>query len=127
MVAARLRPDLRNRDMASHITVTPIAGPVTVSAGGTPLGTSTKALELREGSYPPVVYVPRADIAMERLEKTARSTTCPHKGTASYYSVRTDSGTLDNAVWSYETPKSDMAAIAGHLAFYSDRVTVSRG
>ena len=113
--------------MASHITITPIAGPVTVTAGGTVLGTSHNALDLREGSYPPVVYVPRADIDMSLLEKTARSTTCPHKGTASYYSVRTGAGLLENAVWSYETPKAEVAAIAGHLAFYTDRVTVTRG
>lgn len=113
--------------MASHITITPIAGPVTVTAGGTVLGTSHSALDLREGSNPPVVYVPRGDIDMSLLEKTARSTTCPHKGAASYYSVRTGAGLLENAVWSYETPKADMAAIAGHLAFYTDRVTVTRG
>jgi uncharacterized protein (DUF427 family) len=113
--------------MASHITITPIAGPVTVKAGGTPIGTSTRALELKEGSYPPVVYVPRADIDMGKLEKTTRSTTCPHKGAASYFSIRSEGGTLDNAVWSYETPKPDMQAIAGHLAFYPDRVTVTRG
>jgi uncharacterized protein (DUF427 family) len=112
--------------MASHITITPIAGPVTVAADGTPLGTSQSALELKEGSYPPVIYVPRADIDMSLLEKTARSTTCPHKGAASYYSIRSPGGVLDNAVWSYEAPKADMAAIAGHLAFYPS-VTVTRG
>ncbi len=112
--------------MASHITLTPIPGPVTVTAKGTPLGTSRTALDLREGSYPSVIYVPRADIDMGKLEKTQRSTTCPHKGTASYYSVRTDSGVLDNAVWSYETPKPGLEAIAGHLAFYPS-VTVTRG
>jgi uncharacterized protein (DUF427 family) len=113
--------------MASHITVTPISAPVTVQAGGTELGTSRNALELKEGSYPPVIYVPRADIDMGKLERTSRSTTCPHKGDASYYSIRTGGGVLDNAVWSYETPKADMQAIAGHLAFYPDRVTVTRG
>jgi uncharacterized protein (DUF427 family) len=112
--------------MASHITITPIAGPVTVAAAGETLGTSRNALELKEGSYPPVIYVPRADIDMGRLEKTARSTTCPHKGAASYYSIRGAGGVLENAVWSYETPKADMADIAGHLAFYPS-VTVTRG
>jgi uncharacterized protein (DUF427 family) len=113
--------------MASHITITPVSGPVSVSAGGATLGVSRKALELKEGSYPAVLYVPREDIDMGRLERTTRSTTCPHKGAASYYSIRTGDGVLDNAVWSYETPKADMAAIAGHLAFYTDRVTVTRG
>jgi uncharacterized protein (DUF427 family) len=113
--------------MASHITITPIAGPVTVTAGGVTLGTSRNALDLREGSYPPVVYVPRADLNMGALEKTPRATTCPWKGAASYYSIRTPGGVLENAVWSYEDPKADVAAIAGHLAFYTDRVTVTRG
>jgi uncharacterized protein (DUF427 family) len=113
--------------MASHITVTPIATPVTVSAGGVALGTSHAALEMKEGSYPPVVYVPRADIDMAYLERTQRATTCPHKGVASYYTVRAGGATYDNAVWSYETPKEGVAAIAGHLAFYTDRVQVTRG
>ncbi len=113
--------------MASHITITPIDGSVTVTAGGASLGTSRRALELREGSYPPVVYVPRGDLDMTKLERTPRATTCPWKGQASYYSIRTDAGVLDTAVWSYEDPKPDVAQIAGHLAFYTDRVSVTRG
>ncbi len=113
--------------MANHITITPIAGPVTVSAGGSALGQSRAALELREGSYPPVVYVPRSDIDMTKLHRTERASTCPWKGKASYYSVETPSGRLENAVWSYESPLSDMGQIAGHLAFYPDKVTVTRG
>ena len=113
--------------MADHITIHPIAAPVTVSAGGTVLGTSQRALELREGSYPPVTYVPREDLDMAALIRTDRATRCPWKGAASYYSIRTSDGVLENAVWSYEEPLPGVAAIAGHLAFYTDRVTVSRG
>jgi uncharacterized protein (DUF427 family) len=113
--------------MPDHITITPAAAPVLVTAGGLTLGTSHAALELREGSYPPVIYVPRADIDMTALERTTRTTGCPWKGQASYYSIRTPQGVLDNAVWSYEDPKPEVGAIAGHLAFYTDRVTVTRG
>jgi uncharacterized protein (DUF427 family) len=113
--------------MAGQITITPIDGPVTVAAGSTILGTSTRALEMREGSYPPVVYVPREDIDMGRLVRTDHATKCPWKGQASYYSIKGDFGMLANAVWSYETPKDEVAAIAGHLAFYPDRVKVMRG
>jgi uncharacterized protein (DUF427 family) len=112
--------------MADHIKISPAAGSVTVTAGGTVLGTTTRALELREGSYPPVLYVPRADIDMARLEKTARSTRCPWKGEASYYSIRSEAGVLENAVWSYEAPLDGVAGIAGHLAFYPDKVTLTR-
>lgn len=112
--------------MADHIKISPAGGTVTVMAGGTTLGTTARALELREGSYAPVLYVPRADIDMGRLEKTTRSTGCPWKGQASYYSIKSDKGVLDNAVWSYETPLPGVAEIAGYLAFYTDRVTLTR-
>lgn len=110
----------------AHITITAISEPVTVTVGGMTLGESHRALELKEGSYPPVTYVPREDIDMSRLVRTERATTCPWKGQASYFSVRTDSGVLDNAVWTYEDPIPDVAPIAGHLAFYPS-VTITRG
>ena len=113
--------------MADHIKTTRVKGPVTVMAGSTVLGTSARALEVKEGAYPPVLYVPREDIDMARLVRTDHATSCPWKGKASYYSIKGDFGMLANAVWSYETPKDDVAAIAGHLAFYPDRVTVTRG
>ncbi|MFN4204656.1 MAG: DUF427 domain-containing protein [Tabrizicola sp.] len=112
--------------MASHITITPIDGPVTVSVGELRLGESRAALELREGSFPPVTYVPRADVDMSRLVRTEKATTCPWKGRANYYSVRGEGGLIENAVWTYEEPRADVAAIAGYLAFYPS-VTVTRG
>lgn len=113
--------------MTGHITITPMDVPVSVTAAGTALGKSHGALELKEESYPAVVYVPRDDIDMGKLTRTNRATTCPWKGEASYYSITTPGGVLENAVWSYETPKPGVAAIAGHLAFYPDKVTVTRG
>lgn len=77
---------------------------------------------MREGSYPPVIYIPRVDAKMNSLTRTERSTTCPHKGVASYYSAPGQ----DNAIWSYETPKAEVAAIAGHLAFYTSKITLER-
>lgn len=113
--------------MTRHITLTPVPGPVTVLAGGTDLGRSLRAVELCEVGYPPVVYVPRADVDMTRLSRTDWTTVCPWKGWASHFSIRTAEGVLGNAAWSYETPLPEMAAIAGHLAFYADKVTIMRG
>lgn len=112
--------------MADHIKITPANGAVTIAAAGTALGVTDSALELAEGSYPPVLYIPRADVDMSKLERTARASICPWKGKASYYSIRTDKGTLENAVWSYENPLPEMQAIAGHLAFYPDKVSLTR-
>jgi uncharacterized protein (DUF427 family) len=112
--------------MANHIKITPADGTYVIRAGGAVIGETKRALELREGSYPAVIYVPREDMAMAFLDKSSRHSTCPWKGEASYYSIVVPSGTLNDVVWSYETPKADVAEIAGHLAFYTDRVTVER-
>ncbi len=110
----------------AHITITPAGGTVTIRANGAVIGETTRALQLNEGSYGPVIYVPRDDMAMALLDASAKQTTCPHKGKASYYSIVTPEGTLADAVWSYESPVGGVADIAGHLAFYTDRVTVER-
>ncbi len=113
--------------MADHIKVRPARGTWTVRAGGAVLGESDRALELSEGTYPAVIYFPRDDIAMEFLDASETSTHCPHKGDASYFSIVTKSTVLADAAWSYEDPKSGVAEIKDHLAFYaSDTVTVEK-
>lgn len=107
------------------ITIEPTTRRIRVSAGGTVIADTTHALTLREATYPPVYYIPRSDADRTKLLRTDRVTHCPYKGDASYFSIRTESGTtIDNAIWSYETPYPAMAEIAGHLAFYPDKVTI---
>lgn len=104
--------------MANHITIRPATGKWVVRAGGAVLGETSEALELIEGDYRPVIYFPRRDIATAFLDASDHRSHCPHKGDASYYSVVTKSRTLENAAWSYEAPKDDVAQIKDHLAFY---------
>ena len=110
--------------MADHIKIRPAAGTWVVRAGGAVLGETTAALELIEGDYAPVIYIPREDIAMAFLDPSETTSTCPHKGQASYYSIIAKSGAIKDAAWSYEEPQESVAAIKGHLAFYTDRVAV---
>lgn len=113
--------------MADHIRITRAEGHWSVRAGGAVLGESDNALELTEGDYPPVIYFPREDIAMAFLDRTDKTTHCPHKGDANYYSVVTKSTTLENSVWTYENPHEEVARIKDHLAFYSgDKITVEK-
>lgn len=95
---------------------------VVVTLGGKVVADTRQALTLREASYPPVQYIPRQDVDMALLARTDHATYCPYKGEASYWSIRTGRRVVDDAVWSYEVPYPDVAAIAGHLAFYADRV-----
>ena len=109
------------------ITIEPIDDRVRVIWRGRAIGDSKHALELKEANYPPVVYVPRADMDMTALERTPRVTTCPYKGEANYYAIADGKARDDNAVWTYEHPKADVAEIASHLAFYADKVEIKRG
>jgi len=95
---------------------------VRVSFAGKVIADSTRTLTLREVGYPPVNYIPRADVDMAALTPTAHASHCPYKGDASYFSISANGKTADNAVWSYEVPYPAMAAIKGHLAFYLNRV-----
>ena len=85
---------------------------------------SRDALILQEASYRPVVYFPRADVAMEYMSRTDHSTHCPYKGDAAYFTVLMDGQFADNAVWTYEEPLPAMKAIAERVAFYPEKVEV---
>ncbi|GAB3928816.1 hypothetical protein GCM10027613_46870 [Microlunatus endophyticus] len=61
---------------------------------------------------------------MTALERTDHKTYCPYKGDASYFSIRTADGLLENAVWTYEQPHDALAEIDEYVAFYTDRVDV---
>lgn len=94
------------------------------SLHGVEIARSERALVLRETGLAPVVYFPRADVREGALLASARSSRCPFKGTASYWSVVAGDRTEADAAWSYETPIDAVAAIAGHVAFYVDRIDV---
>jgi uncharacterized protein (DUF427 family) len=104
------------------ITVAPNPNRVIVRLGGAIVADTTRALVMRAPGTPDQQYIPRADVDMTRLVRTAHVTHCPYKGNASYWSIQGGPRTVENAVWSYETPHDDMASISGYLAFYTDRV-----
>lgn len=109
-----------------HINTRTAPGTWVVRAVGAVIGESSNAIELTEGGHPPVIYFPRSDIAMALLERTDKSTHCPWKGDAAYYTISGKSVDIADAAWSYENPKDGVEAIAGHLAFFTDKVTVEK-
>ncbi|HWM81335.1 MAG TPA: DUF427 domain-containing protein [Pseudolabrys sp.] len=104
------------------ITIAPNPARVVVTLAGRVIADTRKALSLREASYPPVNYIPRADVDMALLERTDHATYCPYKGECAYYSIPLGGSRSVNAVWSYEAPYAAVASIKDHLAFYPDRV-----
>jgi uncharacterized protein (DUF427 family) len=106
------------------ITITRNPKRVVIEIDGKILADTTAALTLQEASYPPVHYIPRKDVEMARLTRTARTSYCPYKGDCAYYSIPEGGEKTANSVWSYETPYDAVAEIREYLAFYPDRVTI---
>ena len=98
---------------------------IVAHVGGHLIADTTSALTLREAGHRPVHYIPIEDVDQSTLRRSATTTYCPYKGDASYYTIITADGDLTDAVWTYEEPYPEVAAIAGHVAFYTDRVRVS--
>jgi uncharacterized protein (DUF427 family) len=107
---------------AHPITIEQDSARVRIRFGGKVVADTTRALALREASYPVVYYIPRADADMSLLKATSHSTHCPYKGAASYFTISADGRDANNAVWSYEQPFPAVAEIKEYLAFYPNRV-----
>lgn len=106
------------------ITIEPAPTRIRVLWRGEVLADTRNALVLREARYPAVYYLPRADVDMTRLTRSAHETYCPYKGDCSYFDLASGDESGGNAVWSYEAPFDAVAAIKDHLAFYPDRVEI---
>jgi uncharacterized protein (DUF427 family) len=95
---------------------------VVVILGGRIIAETREALTLREAKYPPVHYIPRRDVDMAALSRTATQTYCPYKGEAAYFSIPAGGPRSVDAIWTYEAPYDAVAEIKDHLAFYPDRI-----
>jgi uncharacterized protein (DUF427 family) len=104
------------------ITISRNNNRVRVTFAGRVVADTRNALTLKEASYKPAFYIPRADTEMSLLIPTDHHTHCPYKGDASYFTISVDGRSAENAVWSYEQPYSAMAEIKEYLAFYPDRI-----
>jgi uncharacterized protein (DUF427 family) len=69
-------------------------------------------------------YFPREAVRDEVLVASTRTSVCPWKGTASYYSLHVNGETNEDAAWYYPEPKDAAAQIRGRVAFWKG-VTVS--
>ena len=109
------------------ITIGPAGQRVVVRVGDHLIARTDDALTLEEAGYEPVQYVPLTNVDATTLRRSDHGTYCPYKGDASYYSLVTPDGELENVVWTYEEPFDAVREIAGHVAFYAERVEVGVG
>jgi uncharacterized protein (DUF427 family) len=95
---------------------------VRVVFNGEIVADSANAIALQEEDYPVAYYLPQSDVQMDLAKRTDRSSHCPFKGDASYWSLRVLGKSAENAVWSYENPFDEAEVIKGYVAFYGSKV-----
>lgn len=70
--------------------------------------------ELVEGNH----YFPPESLSREHFRECAKQTSCPWKGTASYFDIVVDGQVNEAAAWYYPEPKPEASNIRGHVAFW---------
>jgi len=69
-------------------------------------------------------YFPADSVKKEFLKPSEKTTVCPWKGLASYYSVEVNGKLNKDAAWFYPVPKEAADNIKDHVAFWKG-VTVT--
>ena len=80
---------------------------------GTVLADSDRTIII-EGNH----HRPPEDVSTEYLTESAKHTTCPWKGEASYYDIVVDPDRNEAAAWYYADPSEAAAEIRDHIAFW---------
>jgi uncharacterized protein (DUF427 family) len=98
---------------------------IRVELDGVVLADTAAPVLLFETGLPTRYYIDPTDVAFEHLERSATQTLCPYKGTTSgYWSVRTGDTVHPDLAWTYHYPLPAVAAIAGLVAFYNEKLDI---
>jgi len=106
------------------MVVRPIKRTVRVYVGDTLIARTQNAIrvmEMGKSLYDPAIYVPASDLVVT-LEPIDKSTHCPLKGDASYVSLAGE-----EIAWTYDRPLDVSKQLAGHFAFWPDKVRITEG
>jgi len=109
-------------DPYHRVDVRPSARRVRVRVGNETIADTRHAVFLFETGHPARYYLPQSDVRMDLLVPTQRSTVCPYKGRASYWTIKLAGREIADAVWGYLDPVPECPRIKGLVCFYPDKV-----
>jgi uncharacterized protein (DUF427 family) len=112
------------RDPYTRIDILASSRHVVVEVDGVRVADSTSARILFETGLPPRYYLPFSDIRMDLMRPSDTQTSCPYKGTASYWNVAIGDVEHQDLVWFYRTPLPESQKITGLASFYNEKVDI---
>lgn len=99
---------------------------VRVELDGVLLAQTNSPVLLFETGLPTRYYLPRTDLRLENLVPSETVSECPYKGTTTgYYSAVVGGSVHQDIAWTYDFPTRQVLPIAGLVAFYQEKVSIS--
>ena len=93
-----------------------------VAVGGTTLVDTDDTLILFETALDPKLYVDRAHVRTDLLQRTQTTSWCNYKGWATWWAAVIDDVVVEDVAWSYEDPFPESTPIRGLLSFEPSNV-----
>jgi uncharacterized protein (DUF427 family) len=112
------------RDPHTRVDILPSSRHLRVEVDGVTIAESASPRLLFETGLPVRYYLPKTHVRLDLITHTDSETHCPYKGQAEYWSVRTGDTVHEDIAWSYPTPLPESLGVAGHIAFYDEKVDV---
>ena len=108
--------------MRHRVSTTPSSRHVRVRIRGELIAESDRAIELHETGHRTRWYLPMEDVREGVLQASERTSHCPYKGDAGYFSARVRGELHADVAWSYPEPIAEVTEIAGYVCFYPRKV-----
>ena len=112
------------RDPYTRVDILPSSRHVRIEVDGVTIAESASPRLLFETGLPVRYYLPKTHVRMDLLVPIDTVSHCPYKGQAEWWSVRVGETVHEDLAWSYRMPLPESQKIAGHIAFYDEKVDV---
>jgi uncharacterized protein (DUF427 family) len=112
------------RDPYTRVDILASSRHVRVELDGVTVADCAQPRILFETNLPPRYYLPLSDIRMDLLRPSDTKTSCPYKGTASFWSVDTGQALHRDIAWIYRTPLPESQKITGLACFYNEKADI---
>jgi uncharacterized protein (DUF427 family) len=100
----------------------PVPERIRVVVDGVVIADSMRSLRVIETAGAPVYYLPPTDVRTDLLVRSAGTSHCEWKGSATYHTLVLGDRRIEDVAWSYGQPTRAFESIRDHLAFYAGKV-----